>query len=116
MSGSTSIDFGTPFAGTSGLTAKGTTQATALPLHRTKSVFATVAAGSGAVLPSAYSAGTELTVLNRGANTLLIYPPLGDQIEGYGVNAAVSVAVGGMANFYSLDPPLSASPRTWWLT
>lgn len=75
----------------SGLVATGTTQAGALPLGADNNYFATVAAGSGAILP-AMNPGDDVTVFNGGANALLVYPPVGAQIKALGVNAGYSVA------------------------
>ena len=76
----------------SGLIATGTTQANALPLGADNNAFATVAAGTGAILP-AMNPGDDVTVYNGGANALLVYPPVGGQIKGLGVNAGYSLAV-----------------------
>jgi hypothetical protein len=75
-----------------GLVATGTTQATAFPLGADNNDFATVAAGTGAILP-AMNPGDDITVYNGGANPLLIYPPVGGQIKGLGTNAGYSLAV-----------------------
>lgn len=74
------------------LVATGTTQATALPLPADCNDFATVAAGSGCILPQ-MNPGDDIMVYNGGANALLIYPPLGAQIKGLGTNTGYSVAV-----------------------
>ena len=76
-----------------GLTATGTTQATALVLTRQRSVVTTVAAGAGVVLVSG-GVGVMLLVVNRSANALLVYPVLGGSIGLLAVNAAVTVAAG----------------------
>lgn len=109
-------DFGERVSGISGVTATGSTQADAYQIGRKVTVFTTVGAGTAAVLPSSYASGTEIRVLNRGANGLRLYPAKGDQIETYGVDAYVTVAPGGDANLCSFDQPASPSPRTWWLT
>jgi hypothetical protein len=75
----------------SGLTATGSTQATALPLGADNNAFSTVAAGTGAILPS-MNPGDDITVYNGGANALLIYPPVGGMIKGLGTNAGYSLA------------------------
>jgi hypothetical protein len=75
----------------SGLTATGTTQANALALPADLNYFATVAAGTGAVLP-AMNPGDSLNLYNKGANALLVYPPVGAVINGLGANAGYSVA------------------------
>lgn len=74
-----------------GLTAAGSTQATALAIKASTSVFSTTAASTGAVLPVA-SIGDTATIFNGGASTLAVYPPLGGTINGGSANAAVTVA------------------------
>lgn len=76
----------------SALTALGASQATALPLGADNNAFSTVAAGTGAILPQ-MNPGDDITVYNGGANALLIYPPVGGQIKGLGVNVGYSLAV-----------------------
>ncbi len=109
-------DFGPPLPGDTALSATGSSQADALPIKKRGNVFTTVASGTGAVLPSSFAAGARIEICNRGSNALLVYPSEGDQIESYGVNQPVQVAVGGNAYFTCYDPPLSAVSRTWWLT
>ena len=75
----------------SGLTATGSTQATALALGADLNAFTTVASGAGCILP-AMNPGDEITVYNGGANALLVYPPVGGQIKGLGTNTGYSVA------------------------
>ena len=81
-----------------GLTAAGTTQATATALAKQKNVFSTVAAGAGAILPNA-GAGVRITIINRGASALLVYPLIGGIIDALAANAAFSVAAGTVKGF-----------------
>lgn len=74
-----------------GLTATGTTQATALQLQADVNRFTTVAASSGAILP-AMNPGDSCVVFNGGANALLVYPPVGGTINALAANAGYSVA------------------------
>ena len=74
-----------------GLTALGSTQATALQLTADVNYFTTVGAGTGCILP-AMNAGDTVDVYNKGANALLIYPPVGGAINGLGTNAGYSNA------------------------
>jgi len=69
------------------LTATGTTQGTALALTSNFSVFGTVGSNTGAILgaPGMY------LIVNGGANPLLLYPPVGGNINGGTVNASFSV-------------------------
>ena len=112
----TPVDFGEETPGHAGLSAMGTTTATAFQITRKISVFNTVAAGAISALPVSYAANTELRVLNRGTNTLSVWPGAANQIENYGTGVVLGVAPGGNANFTSFDPPAKNSPRTWWLT
>lgn len=81
-----------------GLIAQGTTQATALPIQGSFNVFATVAASSGAVLPPINRNG-EIRIKNGGANTLTVYPPVGNSINGGSANAGVTIAAAGISVF-----------------
>jgi hypothetical protein len=108
-------DFGGYLPGAPGLIATGSTQADALPILRRINLFATVAAGTGCMLPQATSSRTlQLTIINRGANALLVYPPPGGKIEGGSTNAPVSIVAGGAAQFVTFDSPLS--PGINWFT
>lgn len=83
-----------------GLTAAGTTQATAYVLTEDASVFGTVAASSGALLKPLK--GSQ-TVYNAGANTLTVYPPVGGTINAGSANAGFSVAANKTCTFLSPD-------------
>lgn len=82
----------------SGLTAKGTNQATALQLSSQWNEVDTVPAGAG-VLLSAFQEGQSQTVFNEGTNPLLVYPPPGSNINALTENAAFSLASGSRATF-----------------
>lgn len=99
-------------AGLVGLTATGTNQATAFQITIQESVFSSVAAGTGAVLPTPN--GAQLTIFNQGLNDLKVYPAVGDQIAGNSVNSSVTIASGASAVFSSFDSLLTAQPRTWY--
>lgn len=75
------------------LTATGSTQATALALVSDFSIFGTVAANSGAIL----GARGDSFVVNNGANTLTLYPPVGGNINGGTLNAGISIPAGKSA-------------------
>lgn len=88
--------------GAGGLTATGSTQATAYQLATPSNEFTTVAASTGAILPAPggrVSAGDIVAVYNQGANALSVYPPVGYKIGLAATNAAVSVASGKSALF-----------------
>ena len=104
---SASTIYGTNYvvAGVStGLTAAGTTQATALLLAKEINVVATVAAGSGVVFPLPV-AGTRIVVINTSATSLNVYPsPTGSGIiNSLAANAAFVVPAGGKLEFVSVS-------------
>lgn len=95
------------------LTSAGTTQATAALIQHEYAEFGTVAASSGAVLPTSaqiggLTAGDAIVVANMGANALLVYPAVGGKINGGTLNAALSVPAGKVAKFFnSVTGPLN---------
>lgn len=87
-----------------GLTALGSTQATALPLPADINYFTTVAASTGTILP-AMNPGDSVSIYNKGATALSVYPPVGALINGLGANAAYSVATATpYAEVYCITP------------
>lgn len=84
------------------LTATGNSQGTALALPSDLNVFTTVAASTGAILPSSLP-GDWLTVVNHGANALSVYPPTGGKIANGSANAGFSVPATKTAQFQCLD-------------
>lgn len=93
---------------TTGISAAGSTQGTATALTTDYNVVSTVGASQGVVLPTA-TAGREVTIVNRGANTLSVYPATGASIDAAATNAAVTVPVNGEISFF-------ASSTTQWYT
>jgi hypothetical protein len=93
LSTNTAVSHATYLANTvaTGLTAAGNSQGTALALTSTVNVIGTAAASTGVILPTA-AIGAEIVVINRGANTLSVYPPTSGQIDAAGTNAAVTLA------------------------
>jgi hypothetical protein len=90
---------------TTSLTGAGTSsQANALAIVDDINIFTTVASNSGARLPDATyaSLGDKITVVNYGANALLVYPPTGGRINNGSVNASVSIAANKIAVFINL--------------
>lgn len=89
------------------LTATGNSQATALPLPSDFNIFTTVAASTGTIMPTlnaGFPAPTDYyTVVNHGANTLLVYPAVGGKIANAAANAGFSVPAGKTADFICLD-------------
>lgn len=87
----------------SGLTALGSSQATAFPLlNLANHEFTTVASSTGAVLPTAKLADS-VTVWNGGSNTLFVYPPLGGTVNGGSTNAAYSLTTATGLTFFASD-------------
>ena len=86
-----------------GLSGAGATQATATAITAVTSVFTTVAASQGAILPNGVQIGDELFVRNGGANALAVYPPVGGTINGGAANAAFSVTAAKGAVFKCLS-------------
>jgi hypothetical protein len=75
----------------SAVTALGSTQGTATPLQADYNYITTAAAATGVLLPP-LNPGDEITVYNKGANAVLVYPPTGAVINGLGANAGYSIA------------------------
>ena len=82
------------------VSASGTTQATGTQLSAGLSTISTVAAGSGVNLPAS-APGLQVTVINTGANQLLVYPAQGasDTINGVAATGGVSLFPGSIAQF-----------------
>lgn len=77
---------------TNTISAAGTTQGTGTVLTTDYNVVTTVGTGQGVVLPTALP-GRTVTVVNRGANALLVYPAFSAAIDALSANTAVSVPV-----------------------
>jgi hypothetical protein len=87
----------------SGLTALGSSQATAFPLlNGADHQFTTVAASTGAVLPAAKLADS-VSVWNGGASTLSVYPPSGGKVNDTSANSAYSLSAGSGITFFAAD-------------
>jgi hypothetical protein len=87
-----------------GLTATGSSQATAFPLtNNTLHEFTTVSSSSGAILPIGVTP-SEIAIFNDGASSLTIYPPTGGSIDSGTANASVSLAAGSGATFWASTP------------
>jgi hypothetical protein len=85
-----------------GLTAAGSTQGTALVLSGNNSVqeITTAAAGTGVQLPTP-AASSEVTVVNRGANAIIVYPASSGVINGQSANAGYTLGVNNSVTFYA---------------
>lgn len=99
---------GMAFPAADGLVAKaggGQGPATAIPAGLSGTYrFTTVAtAGDSSILPSPPSQGSSaVTVINAGAASMNVFPPVGSQINNAGANVAFAVAAGKTASFYSI--------------
>lgn len=103
-----------------GVTAAGTTQATATVAYGDNIIVTTCPANAGIVLSGpAFGPGDEVMVSNQGANALAVYPPVGGAINGQAANTAVFVNPGqaltlrsvGANVFYALNA-LAGLPQT----
>lgn len=81
-----------------GLTAAGTTQGTALALAEAVNEVTTAAAGSGVKLKAAI-AGASQIIHNRGANYIYVYPATGEAINALGANVPFPVLPGERFEF-----------------
>jgi hypothetical protein len=87
-----------------GLTATGSSQATAFRLtNNTLHEFTTVSSSNGAILPVG-KLPSEVSIFNDGTSSLTIYPPVGGSIDSGTANASVSLAAGSGATFWASTP------------
>lgn len=86
----------------SGLTATGNSQGTALAVPSDFNVFTTVSASTGCILPNG-TPGDWYTIVNHGASTLSVYPPTGGKIANGSANAAFSVGANKTAQFQAIS-------------
>lgn len=85
----------------SGMSAAGTTQGTATAIAAGITHVSTAASGTGVVLPTS-TAGISCTIHNRGANALLVYPPVSSSIDALAANAGFSLATATSQTFNCL--------------
>lgn len=87
------------------LTSTGANQGTAFAIVQNLNAFTTVAPSTGGILPtvdpngSTITAGYTVQVVNAGANSLTVYPPVGQAINGQSANASVSIYANSNAAF-----------------
>lgn len=88
-----------------GLTAAGTTQATALALTAVNNVVTTAAAYSGVILPvtPSVAAADRLHVANLTANPMIVYPPSGGKLNTGSTNTGAILAPGKTGDFVCID-------------
>jgi len=81
-----------------GVSAAGTNQGTATAINREMNVVSTVASGAGVILPVAV-AGMVVSITNTSANSLLVYPHVGGDINGAATNAAFTHTAGATLQY-----------------
>jgi hypothetical protein len=85
------------------LTATGTTQATAKQVSTDFEIYTTVAASSGCILPANMSVADQGWIINHGANSLTVYPPVGGKLANAAINTGFAVAAGKGMFWICLD-------------
>jgi pectin methylesterase-like acyl-CoA thioesterase len=100
---------GMEYSTTTGISASGATQGTATALTTSYNIVSTTPPGTGVILPTPPAAGLIINIVNRGANTLNVYPNVGGTIDGAAVNAAVTLPSNGTSIY-------EASTTTQWYT
>jgi len=91
-------------ASDTGVTATGTTLATAYNVVAPITICTTVAASSGVVLPVSNTPGDSFVVFNGGANALTVYAPSGGKVNALAAGVGYSVPVSNLARFTCIDP------------
>ena len=76
---------------TTGIVAAGTTQGTATALITSNNIVSTAPVGSGVILPVPSFPGWSITVFNRGANSVIMYPNSGGQIDMASANTGIYI-------------------------
>lgn len=87
-----------------GITATGTNQTTAYAIKNASVEFATVAAGTGAVLPVFGVNGDTVWIYNAGSHPLTLYPPSGGNINGQASNGGVQIGTNTTCVFRKISP------------
>jgi len=83
------------------ITASGTNQGTAYALSLGMNVITSAVAGTGVQLPTVVGSGRDVTVLNNSAQSVLVYPPTGYNIDSLAANLPVSIPAGASATYTS---------------
>lgn len=97
---------------TSAITATGTSQATSTVVLNDVNEFTTTASSTGAIIPPGLSRGDKLFVYNIGAQTLTVYPPVGETINAIAAGSGFSVATAKTAFFVKVSATRWASLLT----
>ena len=90
------------------VTAAGTNQVTAYRIVSDTTVFSSVSAGTGAILPVSTAVNDVIYVINTASNTLKLYPALGETINNGAVNAEFEVIAGACVKL------LKTAETKWW--
>lgn len=108
---------GETFSTAATVSAAGTTQGNGTALTADYNVVTTVAASSGVVLPTA-TVGRRIIIVNRGANTLNVYPFAtgSQQIDALGANNPITIPVNGVMMFNAATTSRWYSSSTLTLT
>lgn len=85
-----------------GAIATGSTQSTAYTITACTTRFGTVAASTGAILPVG-APSDDYFLVNYGANSLTLYPPVGGSLNNGTINAGVAVAANASAFCVCID-------------
>ena len=96
------------------LTALNATTTTAPVVPATKNFYTSVFPSGAVRLRENTSSQQEITIFNRGANTLTVFPPSGQQIENAGMNVGYSLTTGAQGVFTSPDPN-GSFPLNWYV-
>ena len=93
-----SVTGSTSFSTSATVTAAGTTQETATAITADYNVVTNVASGTGVTLPTA-TVGRRILIVNKGANTLNVYPATGAAIDSLTTNTAISLPANSSLEF-----------------
>ena len=96
----------------SGLTATGSSQTDAYAITADVNEFTTVAASTGARLPASRNVGDSIFFYSIGAQTLTVYPPVGETINAIAAGSGFSVATAKTAVFVKVNATRWASLLT----
>jgi hypothetical protein len=92
-----------------GISASGSTQGDATVITKSYNEVATVPPSTGVRLSIPSTGGLRMIVVNRGANTLCVYPEVGGKIDNAAVNTFVDIPAGTSVTY-------QAATTTQWYT
>ncbi|HMP28874.1 MAG TPA: hypothetical protein PKD85_04700, partial [Saprospiraceae bacterium] len=87
------------YSTTSGISASGATQGAAAPLTTSYNVVTTTPSNTGVRLPTPNTEGLRIVIVNRGVNTLRVYPDVGGSIDSVAINGYVEIPSGTTATY-----------------